>query len=232
MGKRTVNTKITALPSIIPRQLALDMLHSHEGVVKLNPLVTGVKGIEAPRDARSDEFISKWYEISDIITWGLGLRKKISIKGCFHSQPWGLQTHVYAPMGVDWRDRYRIGGNQESSASFVFGWGLAWGKRAGDGRSFETSTASRLSSPWSEQSVKNQVERTDPGEKDATKSSPENACVVEISSSSQSELGRYLGGEIAPDVQPAYTDHPTQVTQMCSVSDSLQCIEPRCTKDW
>ncbi|KAK0938147.1 hypothetical protein LTR29_010258 [Friedmanniomyces endolithicus] len=112
MGKRTVYTKITALPENIPRQLALDMLHSHEEVIKLNPLVTGVKGIEAPRDARSDEFFSQWYEISEIITWGFGLRKKISFKGCFQSQPWGLQSHVYAPMGVDMRNKYRIGGNQ------------------------------------------------------------------------------------------------------------------------
>ncbi|KAK5674667.1 hypothetical protein LTS10_012668 [Elasticomyces elasticus] len=112
MGKRTVYTKITALPSNIPRQLALDMLHSHEEVIKLNPLVTGVKGIEAPRDSRSDEFFSSWYEISEIITWGFGLRKKISFKGCFHNQPWGLQSHVYAPMGVDMRNKYTIGGNQ------------------------------------------------------------------------------------------------------------------------
>ncbi|TKA83611.1 hypothetical protein B0A55_00418, partial [Friedmanniomyces simplex] len=112
MGKRTVYTKITPLPSHIPRQLALDMLHSHEEVIKLNPLVTGVKKIEAPRDARSDEFFSQWYEISEIITWGFGLRKKISFKGCFHNQPWGLQSHVYAPMGVDMRNKYRIGGNQ------------------------------------------------------------------------------------------------------------------------
>lgn len=27
-------------------------------------------------------------------------------------QPWGLQSHVYAPMGVDLRNKYRIGGNQ------------------------------------------------------------------------------------------------------------------------
>ena len=112
MVKRIVYTKITALPSNVPRQLALDMLHSHEEVIKLNPLVTGVKAIEAPRDARPDEFFSNWYEISEVITWGPGLRKKIAFKGVFHSQPWGMQSHVYAPMGVDMRNKYRIGGNQ------------------------------------------------------------------------------------------------------------------------
>jgi len=112
MGKRTVYTRVTPLPSNIPRQLALDVLHSHEEVIKLNPLVTGVKSIEAPRDAASDEFFSQWYEISEIITWGFGMKKKIAFKGVFHDQPWGLQAHVYAPMGTDLRNKYRIGGNQ------------------------------------------------------------------------------------------------------------------------
>ncbi|KXL43619.1 hypothetical protein M433DRAFT_155623 [Acidomyces richmondensis BFW] len=112
MGKRTVYTKITPLPSNVPRQLALDMLHSHAEMIKLNPLVTDVKVIDAPRDAASDEFFSQWYEITEIITWGLGMKKKISFKGVFHDQPWGLQTHTYAPMGTDLRQKFRIGGNQ------------------------------------------------------------------------------------------------------------------------
>ncbi|TKA33737.1 hypothetical protein B0A50_00573 [Salinomyces thailandicus] len=112
MGKRSVYTKVTPLPSNIPRQLALDMLHSHAEVIQLNPLVTGVKAIEAPRDAVSEEFFSQWYEISEVITWGPGLKKKINFKGVFHDQPWGLQSHVYAPAGTDLRNKYRIGGNE------------------------------------------------------------------------------------------------------------------------
>jgi hypothetical protein len=111
MGK-TAYTKITPLPSNIPRQLALELLHSHEEVIQLNPLVTGVRSIEAPRTASTDEYYSNWYEISQIITWGLGIKSKYSFKGVFHDQPWGLQTHVYAPLGVDMRNKYRIGGNQ------------------------------------------------------------------------------------------------------------------------
>lgn len=49
MGKRVVYTKITPLPSNVPRQLAIELLHSHEEVIELNPLVTGAKAIEAPR---------------------------------------------------------------------------------------------------------------------------------------------------------------------------------------
>lgn len=53
MGKRVQYTKITPLPSHVPRQLAIELLHNHEEVIKLNPLVTGVKKIDAPRDAPS-----------------------------------------------------------------------------------------------------------------------------------------------------------------------------------
>jgi hypothetical protein len=112
MGKRTVYTKITPLPSHIPRQLALDMLHSHGEVISINPLVTGHKAIDAPRDAAADEFFAQWYEITEIITWGFGFKKKIAFKGVFYDLPNGLQTHTYAPMGVDLRNKWTVRGNQ------------------------------------------------------------------------------------------------------------------------
>ncbi|KXT00509.1 hypothetical protein AC578_4078 [Pseudocercospora eumusae] len=112
MGKKVQYTSITPLPSNVPRQLAIELLHSHEEVAKLNPLVTGVKSIEAPRDAPNDEYYSEWYEISEVITWGFGLKKKIAFKGVFHNLPMGMQSHTYAPMGVDLRVKYLIGGNQ------------------------------------------------------------------------------------------------------------------------
>lgn len=112
MGKRVVYTKIMPLPANIPRQLALDMLHSHGEVIQLNPLVTDHQPISAPRDAPADEYFAQWYEITEIITWGFGMKKKISFKGVFHDMPWGLQTHTYAPMGVDLRIKYQVRGNQ------------------------------------------------------------------------------------------------------------------------
>lgn len=112
MVKRTVYTKITPLPSHIPRQLALDMLHSHGEVISINPLVTGHKPIDAPRDAAADEFFAQWYEITEIITWGFGFKKKIAFKGVFYDLPNGLQTHTYAPMGVDLRNKWTVRGNQ------------------------------------------------------------------------------------------------------------------------
>ncbi|KAG6039415.1 hypothetical protein E4U41_002657 [Claviceps citrina] len=116
LGKKEAFTVITPIPSYIPRQLALDILHSHSEVILLNPLVLDHKPVPAPRDAASDEFYSTWYEITEKIQVVPGLgnigSSKITFKACFHDMPWGLQTHVYAPFNVDMRYKYQIAGKQ------------------------------------------------------------------------------------------------------------------------
>ncbi|KAI4594605.1 hypothetical protein KJ359_007693 [Pestalotiopsis sp. 9143b] len=116
LRKKEVYTVITPIPSFIPRQLAIDILHSHGEVITLNPLVLSHKPISAPRNAPSDEFYSTWYEITERLQFIPGIGKLgsgvINFNGCFHDLPWGLQTHIYAPAGVDLRNKYRIGGNQ------------------------------------------------------------------------------------------------------------------------
>jgi len=49
MKKKSVYTNITPIPSHIPRQLAIDMLHSHREILELNPLVIGVNAIKPLR---------------------------------------------------------------------------------------------------------------------------------------------------------------------------------------
>lgn len=116
LRKKEVFTIITPIPGFIPRQLAIDILHSHSEVITLNPLVLDHKPIKAPQTAASDEYYSTWYEINQRIQYIPGLGKmgsgKINFNGCFHDMPWGLQTHIYAPMNVDLKNRYRIAGNQ------------------------------------------------------------------------------------------------------------------------
>lgn len=116
LRKKEVFTIITPIPGFIPRQLAIDILHSHSEVITLNPLVLDHKPIKAPRNAASDEYYSTWYEINQRIQYIPGIGKmgsgKISFTGCFHDMPWGLQTHIYAPMNVDLKNRYQIAGNQ------------------------------------------------------------------------------------------------------------------------
>ena len=109
-------TTITPIPGHVPRQLALDLLHSHEEVIRLNPLVLKVESIQAPRHAAADEYYSPWYEIFQSIQVIPGLgnvgSKELSFKGCFHNMAWGLQTHTYIAMGVELFHKYRISGNQ------------------------------------------------------------------------------------------------------------------------
>lgn len=116
LKKKEVFTIITPIPGFIPRQLAIDILHSHSEVITLNPLVLEHKPIKAPRQAASDEYYSTWYEITERIQYVPGLGRmgsgKISFNGCFHDMPWGLQTHIYAPLNIDLKNKYRIAGNQ------------------------------------------------------------------------------------------------------------------------
>ena len=116
LRKKEVYTLVTPIPHFIPRQLALDILHSHSEVITLNPLVIEHKAISPPRHAATDEYYSTWYEITQRIQYVPGVGKlgsgKISFTGCFHDMPWGLQTHTYAPASVELRTKYSIRGNQ------------------------------------------------------------------------------------------------------------------------
>ncbi|RMZ91955.1 hypothetical protein DV736_g811, partial [Chaetothyriales sp. CBS 134916] len=116
MVKKVQYVNITSIPSHIPRQLAIDMLHSHGEIIELNPLVLEHHLVKAPRDAPADEFFSVWHEITERIQYIPGMGRmgsgKITFKGVFHDIPLGLQTHIYAPAGVDMRNRYEIRGNQ------------------------------------------------------------------------------------------------------------------------
>jgi hypothetical protein len=116
LRKKKVFTLCRQIPAFIPRQLAIDVLHDHSQVITLNPLVTDHKEIKPPSHAASDEYACTWYEITERIQYIPGIGQigsgTIRFSGCFHDVPWGLQTHIYAPMSVDLRAQYRIAGNQ------------------------------------------------------------------------------------------------------------------------
>ena len=108
----TEYTVINPLPAGVTRQLAIDMLHSHGEIIMLNPLVLEHHDIQAPNDAPPDEYFSTWYEITEHLQYIPGVSGKMTFKGVFHDMPWGLQTHIYAPAGVDLKNKYQIKGNQ------------------------------------------------------------------------------------------------------------------------
>ncbi|EHY52359.1 hypothetical protein ABEF95_016024 [Exophiala dermatitidis] len=114
MPKRTLFTNITPLPPQVSREVAIAMLHNHDEMIELNPLVIEHHPIKTPRDAPADEFLDcAWQELTDKIHYLPGglVKGKVSYKACFHDTPYGLQTHIYAPMGLDIREKWSIGGS-------------------------------------------------------------------------------------------------------------------------
>ena len=116
LKKTFYQTTYTAIPSHIPRQLAIDLLQNHSEIIELSPLVIGHHAIKAPPKASADEYYSTWYDIQQRIQFIPGTGKagasKIHFEGVFHDLPNGLQTHVYPPGGIDLRHKYTINGNQ------------------------------------------------------------------------------------------------------------------------
>jgi hypothetical protein len=83
-------------------------------MIELNPLVIEHHPIKTPRDAPADEFLDcVWQELTDKIHYLPGglVKGKVSYKACFHDLPMGLQTHIYAPTGLDIREKWSIGGS-------------------------------------------------------------------------------------------------------------------------
>ncbi|TFB04869.1 hypothetical protein CCMA1212_002579 [Trichoderma ghanense] len=118
MSKRTVFTSITPLPPGISRQTAIDFLHNHLEMIDLNPLVTDRHVISPPPHALPEEHVCTWYSITDKISYLPGnlATGAISYTAAFHDLPMGLQTHCHAPMGVDLREKWTVGGSEPGEA--------------------------------------------------------------------------------------------------------------------
>jgi len=110
MSKRTVFTTITPLPADFSRQTVIDFLHSHLDMIDLNPLVTERHPIDPPPHAGADEQQCVWYSLTDKVDM-LGKSNTVTYTCAFNNLPKGLQTHCYAPMGLDIRDRWTVGGS-------------------------------------------------------------------------------------------------------------------------
>jgi hypothetical protein len=112
MSKRTTFTTVTALPAGISRETVLDTLHDHFGMIDLNPLVTERHPIKPPPESTPEEFNCKWYSVTDKVNYLPGglYSGSVTFNGCFHDLPDGLQTHIYAPMGLNMKGRWTLGG--------------------------------------------------------------------------------------------------------------------------
>ncbi|CAK7233589.1 hypothetical protein SBRCBS47491_008662 [Sporothrix bragantina] len=127
MSKRINFTTITPLPPNIGRASVVSFLHNYEAMIDINPLVADRYRIPPPRDADPDEAACVWYQLTDAVAmpWSvsspttgadsMAAKPKsgnVSYTCAFHPLSDGLQTHCRAPLGVDIRDRWTVGGNE------------------------------------------------------------------------------------------------------------------------
>ena len=113
MSKRTVFTTITPLPAGISRETVLATLWNHDDMIALNPSHEDRHKIKSPPEASPEEYHCQWYQITDKVSYlpaGM-VTGKVHFKACFHDLATGLQTHVYAPMGLDIKEKWTVGGN-------------------------------------------------------------------------------------------------------------------------
>jgi hypothetical protein len=133
MSKRTVFTTITPLPHYITRETVTESLHDHAEMIGLNPLVIRHGQCKPPPNAAPDEFHCVWYELTDKISYLPGglISGNVSYKACFHDLPRGLQTHVYAPAGLDIKEKWTVCGNMPGEPRETVELGLSNAPREG-----------------------------------------------------------------------------------------------------
>jgi hypothetical protein len=86
-------------------------LRDHFEMIDLNPLVIERHKSKPPPNADKEEYHATWYQITDKIQYMPGAKSSVSYFGCFHDLADGLQTHVYAPAGLEIRGRWTLGGS-------------------------------------------------------------------------------------------------------------------------
>ncbi|KJK80465.1 hypothetical protein H634G_04704 [Metarhizium anisopliae BRIP 53293] len=113
MSKRTVFTTVTPLPLGLTRDAAVAFLHDHLQMIDLNPLIKDRHRIPPPRHAPDEELGCVWYSLTDKVSYLPGglASSDVTYTAAFHDLPRGIQTHCYAPMGVETRSKWSIGGS-------------------------------------------------------------------------------------------------------------------------
>ncbi|PTD03614.1 hypothetical protein FCULG_00001675 [Fusarium culmorum] len=81
-------------------------------MIDLNPLIIERHQISPPSHAPEDEKKCVWYSMTDRIDYLPGgiASGQVTYTAAFFDSSDGLQTHSYAPMGLDLRGRWSVGG--------------------------------------------------------------------------------------------------------------------------
>ncbi|KAF4637290.1 hypothetical protein G7Y89_g790 [Cudoniella acicularis] len=113
MSKRTVFTTITPLPAGISRETVMETLHDHLEMIDLNPLVEERHLIKPPPNCTAEEYHCAWYALTDKVQYLPGglASGKVTYNCCFHDLTNGIQTHCYAPMGLNIKGKWTLCGS-------------------------------------------------------------------------------------------------------------------------
>ncbi|KAI2471063.1 hypothetical protein F4781DRAFT_151074 [Annulohypoxylon bovei var. microspora] len=112
MSKRTTFTTISTLPPGITREVVINFLHNHVEMIDLNPLVIERHPIPPPPHATPEERRCIWWSLTDKISYLPGgvVSGDITYTAAFNDLANGVQTHIYAPMSTDIRERWSLNG--------------------------------------------------------------------------------------------------------------------------
>jgi hypothetical protein len=91
----------------------METLRAHTEMIDLNPLVEKRHPIKPPPSATPEEYHCLWYSLTDRISYLPGgmMSGKVSYNCCFHDLENGLQTHCYAPLGLNIKGKWTLGGS-------------------------------------------------------------------------------------------------------------------------
>jgi hypothetical protein len=94
----------------------METLRSHTEMIDLNPFCSLVEErhpIKPPPSATPEEYHCLWYTLTDRVSYLPGgmISGKVSYNCCFHDLENGLQTHCYAPLGLNIKGKWTIGGS-------------------------------------------------------------------------------------------------------------------------
>ena len=91
----------------------METLHNHLEMIDLNPLVEERHPIKPPPEASPEEYQCQWYMLTDRVSYLPGglASSMVSYNVCFHDLDRGLQTHCYAPLGLNIKGKWTLGGS-------------------------------------------------------------------------------------------------------------------------
>ena len=115
-NRRTTYTRTNPFTPHLRPQSVIAVLHNHGAMIELNPTVTAHHEIPIPATAAGGERLAVWHEFTETVPFlpgvlgssGSWASSTVTPHAAFHDTPSGLETHVYAPLGLEVRGTWSV----------------------------------------------------------------------------------------------------------------------------